>query len=222
MSELRVNDKVLTAGGSFKKIFAFQHFAPEASSGGDKSTYRKITTESFQEIVLTPRHMIYFHNAKYPVEASKIKTGDQVLFQESVHTAPSPTTVVSVEDVLVSGGYAPLTEDGTIVVNGIVASSYSNPPGHGSEYVELVGVPIIHRQALLHALMTPVGLFCSYISDAPCGKQVDGRSETKMPIDVFVTKIYDEVMRLGVVFDLTIAAALLLVVISVNSHKKSS
>jgi len=220
LEQLQLGESVLTASGIYKKVMAFQTYSlPNFTK---QATYQKIITNTGNEIVMTPRHMIFRCNDQsHPVPASIIKVGDCFLVtsqqQGNVGTKeasmvltvaatppslPQPlppfkttkATVVSIEQVFVSGGFSPLTEDGTIIVNGIVSSCYSNPPGEQSDaYVKVFGMTtFIHRHTFTHTLFTPVLRFCYHVTNIPCGGNwnVDDDPTTrpsKMPIDVWAT-----------------------------------
>lgn len=223
LKQLQLGESVLTASGIYKKVMAFQTYSlPNFTK---QATYQKIITNTGNEIVMTLRHMIFRCNDQsHPVPASTIKVGDCLLVisqqQGNVGTKeasmvlmvaatppslPQPlppfkatkATVVSIEQVFVSGGISPLTEDGTIVVNGIVASCYSNPLGEQSDaYVKVFGMTtFIHRHTFTHALFTPVLHFCYHVTNIPCGGNwnVDDDTTTrpsKMPIDVWATSLH--------------------------------
>jgi len=212
LEQLQLGESVLTASGIYKKVMAFQTYSPPNLT--KQATYQKIVTNTGNEIVMTPRHMIFRCNDQsHPVPASIIQVGDCFLVtsqqQGTVGTKEASTvaatpplppfkttkaTVVSIEQVFVSGGFSPLTEDGTIIVNGIVSSCYSNPPGEQSDaYVKVFGMTtFIHRHTFTHALFTPVLHFCNHVTNIPCGGNWNVNDDpqtrpSKMPIDVWAT-----------------------------------
>ena len=111
-----------------RKSFAFYHFMP-ADSASAPGLFLKIVTDCATEIVISPRHMIYVGNETYPVEASRVQPGDHVLQLSHVDEGVSRSLckVKHIKTVFHHGAFSPLTEDGTIVVDGIVASTYANP-----------------------------------------------------------------------------------------------
>jgi hypothetical protein len=201
MKELQLGDSVLTLSGDYKKVMAFQTYSmPEPSK---ESIYLKIMTNVGNEIVMTPRHMIFLcEDRSHPVPASNIEVGDCLVVvqddnNETIATAVAETeaTVVNIEQVLLSGGISPLTEEGTIIVDGIAASCYSNPLDERDAYVRFFGVTTpIHRHTFTHALATPVLYFCDRVSSIPCiGFWNDGDTASipsKMPIDVWATYVH--------------------------------
>jgi hypothetical protein len=201
MKELQLGDSVLTLSGDYKKVMAFQTYSmPEPNK---ESIYLKIMTNTGNEIVMTPRHMIFLcEDRSYPVPASNINVGDCLVVVQDDNNGTTTTavaeteaTVVNIEQVLLSGGISPLTEEGTIIVDGIAASCYSNPLDERDTYVRFFGVTTpIHRHIFTHALATPVLYFCDRVSSIPCiGFWSDGDMASipsKMPIDVWATYLH--------------------------------
>lgn len=70
-----------------------------------------------QPLEVTPVHLVYLHGRSDPVAAGTIKVGDSLV---DLHGAPQQVTKIRVATR--RGFYGPLTEDGTIVVNNMVAS----------------------------------------------------------------------------------------------------
>jgi hypothetical protein len=111
-----------------------------------------------------------------------VKVGDYLILQKEYQVSPATEKVVSIEEKYLQGGFSPITEDGTIVVDGYVASCYSNPLFQTSEYVTIFGIPIVHRHVYAHMLKSPLRLFCSCISDVPCQVNPDSKAPIgKMP-----------------------------------------
>merc|ERR1712025_1394010 len=75
MKELQLGDSVLTSSGRYKKVQAFHtHKLPALY---EKAQYLKIVTDVGNEIVMTPRHMIFrCEDRSHPVPASKVREGD--------------------------------------------------------------------------------------------------------------------------------------------------
>lgn len=229
LKELQLGEFILTLSGSHKKVMAFQTFRLPGPIS-TKQAYRQIFTDTGHKVVMTARHMIFRCNDQsHPVPASTIEVGDCLLVipqQDSkvaleassqLEKIPTKATVVSTEEVFVDGGISPLTEDGTIIVDGIVSSCYSNPPGENSDaYVKVFGMTtFVHRHRFTHALLTPVLLFCYHVSNVPCGggnwnahDELATRPSSKMPIDVWATALHKMGFEYFVLF--FIAGALLM------------
>jgi Hint module len=215
LSQLQVNDRVFTGTGDFSKVIAFSTFSPVTGSDEQQgSQYIKITLESSTSIEMTPRHMIYVKGKKYPIEASNVRIGDY-LIRKSPRTPDIMDKVVSLDYENLQGGISPITEAGTIVVNGIAASCYSNPLYQASEYVRIFGIPLIHRQVFAHMLKSPIRVFCNYISGDHCQVK-DSQLPYKFPGHELVDKMHELAVKwrvedLGEIAFAAIALAFILV-----------
>ena len=129
MEDLRVGEKVLSlkADGvlGYSEVVSFL-------DRDDKRTgmYFSITTRDLRTITLTDKHLIYTSTtnsssiesyvANY---AQTVQVGQFVLINDN-NSETRPSQVTNVTSHTLSGVYAPLTYDGTIVVNGVVTSCY--------------------------------------------------------------------------------------------------
>ncbi|CAB9511873.1 expressed unknown protein [Seminavis robusta] len=146
---------------------------------------------------MTPKHMIYINDQQYPVEAGHVKVGDNLSLMEPGHAATTMAAkVTAISIVKLMGGFSPATEDGTIVVNGLLASSYSNPRYTDNEYVEVAGKPLMHRQAFTHLITSPLRLLCIHVNSAFC--EVDMEEEAFLPFSKGVDKLYVASANAGV------------------------
>jgi Hint module len=122
MDELRVGDKVKVAPGVFSDVFMFTHKLREASAD-----FVVISTESGHTVRLTAGHYIHANGALVP--AGIIKVGDKLTLSSGAGSA-----VVSLSWTVEAGLFNPQTLHGDIVVDGIVASTYTTavpaPVGH--------------------------------------------------------------------------------------------
>jgi Hint module len=118
ISSLEVGDSVRTGPHSYSDVFMFTHRA--ASS---VNTFVKLTTAAGPAITLTPGHYVYVVSgaASRLVAAADVSVGDSLLLSDD--SVPSP--VVSRQQVSDTGLYNPQTLDGSIVVDGVVASAYT-------------------------------------------------------------------------------------------------
>ena len=163
MSALALGDRVaaLDADGrpTFSPVIAFLDRRP---AGRDKFFY-SLSTSDGNSVELTPSHLIYVapNNATLsqdgadfrrlvPVFARDVKVGQYVFIADNADNdanangqqqkTTKPVRVTGVTTILKPGAYAPLTETGTIVVNGFVASCYA----------------IFENHWLTHVAMTPL------------------------------------------------------------------
>lgn len=113
MSEIAIGDRVSIGSGKFSRVFMFTHKSPEV-----ESKFVQIVTESDNIIELTPGHYIYA-NRKL-VDANTITIGDMLTLENGKKSA-----VKSVSYTTKTGIYNPQTEHGDIIVDGILASTFT-------------------------------------------------------------------------------------------------
>ena len=129
IDELKIGNKVLSVSSSgklqFSSIVMFMDKKPTATI----EDYVTIQTEKpDKEIVLTKKHVIFASKDAIhyqPRFAEKVQLGDfvKVLAQDGCTMVSAK--VVNVALQCFTGAYAPLTEEGTILVNGVLASCYA-------------------------------------------------------------------------------------------------
>lgn len=129
MADLRIGDKVLSlkADGKlgFSEVVSFLDRNDKRSG-----VYYSISTSDLRTITLTDNHLIYTSTtnsssiesyvANY---AQTVQVGQFVLVNDN-NSEIRASQVTHVTSQTVTGVYAPLTNDGTIVVNGVVTSCY--------------------------------------------------------------------------------------------------
>jgi hypothetical protein len=113
MDELAVGDRVKVGNNLFSDIFMFTHKLPAI-----KNNFVVIRTVSGQVITLTPGHFIYLNNDL--VDSAAAKVGDIIFLGNG-----ALSTVSAVSQTVEAGLYNPQTLQGDIVVNGIIASTYT-------------------------------------------------------------------------------------------------
>ncbi|XP_020315247.1 desert hedgehog protein [Oncorhynchus kisutch] len=130
LASLEPGDRVLALSESghvvLSRVLLLLHQDHES-----RSTFLVLTTQDGHRLALTPHHLVFLaphyklHHSEYQARfASRAKRGDYVL----VHGADGrlqPSRVVSVSQEEGVGVYAPLTEHGTLFVDGVLASSYA-------------------------------------------------------------------------------------------------
>jgi hypothetical protein len=134
MDNLEVGDRVQVGDGSFSHVFMFTHKV------GDEvgREFVRITTDSGNTIVATKGHYIPTVG-KGLSAAGSVRVGDQLFVSVSGGGLTS-ATVTSTERVTRTGLYNPQTVRGDIVVDGIVASTYTTAV----------------EPRLAHAILTPL------------------------------------------------------------------
>lgn len=114
-----------------------------------KREFVRIETNDGAALTVTPAHLVLVwkqqqQQTKY-IFADRIEEGDHVL----VHTADSdalvPRKVIRITTELHTGFYAPLTYEGTIVVNNITASCYALVESHAAAHASFMPIRAMHR-----------------------------------------------------------------------------
>lgn len=165
MTELEVGDKVLTGKEQdrYEPVYGFGHINPDKSA-----EFLKIFTSSnaAAPLEMTGNHMLFVRGKEHPVRADSIKVGDNLRADHGTFTS-----VTKIQTVTRKGVYAPLTPSGSIVVNGIVASSYVSMQDHAVEYAEFsngVKIPFLTQEMGCHMSMSPMRMLCMGVSSSFC------------------------------------------------------
>ncbi|CAB9514889.1 expressed unknown protein [Seminavis robusta] len=156
MTELNIGDKILTANNKYQPIYAFAH--------NDATTYTEFlqihTTSGINPLEITGQHLVYVQGKDAPVTAKSIKVGDTLTEAGQGGAA----VVTKIDTVQRHGIYAPLTPDGTLVVDGIVSSCYvSLQPNGDPQTMELKGcsaLSVFSHHRVAHMLLTVPRLVC--------------------------------------------------------------
>ncbi|CAL8255720.1 unnamed protein product [Gadus morhua 'NCC'] len=135
LASLVLGDRVMAMSDTGRVVYSpvilFLHREPRG-----RSTFLALQTEDGNRLVLTPHHLVFLasrytlcHGEYKARFASRAQKGDYVL----VHGAgdrvrPSRIISISVEDGV--GIYSPLTQDGTVFVDGVLASTYAVVEDH--------------------------------------------------------------------------------------------
>merc|ERR1719229_1872637 len=119
MEVIRVGDLVHTGDG-FSRVFAFMDHVSDT-----EAEYVRLRTASGYELSLTADHIVYAHAGQTPVLAGTIIEGDLLWTASGVDAEFVTSRVVRVKHGVERGKHAPLTEQGSVVVNGVLSSSYA-------------------------------------------------------------------------------------------------
>lgn len=129
MEQLKIGDKVLTQSASGHLVYSKVIMFMDSKPGAFVNDFIEIETENpKRRLELTRRHLIIISKDKEHFQASfaeKVKRGD---FVKVLSSNESKLEVARVKNVRLRrnrGAYAPLTEEGTILVNGVLASCYA-------------------------------------------------------------------------------------------------
>lgn len=126
MNQLEIGDKVLSVDSTGSTIYSEVLMFLDRDTE-QKREFVKITTSGNSTITVTPAHLllVWRPNKKLTnyLFAEKVEEGDQLLVNSNGILIPQK--VVSVTTELLAGFYAPLTQEGTIIVDSIAASCYA-------------------------------------------------------------------------------------------------
>jgi hedgehog protein len=129
LEELRIGDRVLaldmtTGRFTYSEVILFLDRNPE-----QRREFLHLRTASGRNLTVTPSHLLMVASNSsdtYRVQAvfaDRVRPGDRILIHNRLE--PEIDIVISTEAILKQGVYAPLTTEGTIVVDGFVASCYA-------------------------------------------------------------------------------------------------
>jgi len=119
MMYLSIGDSVAQVGGGFSHVYSFGH-----KHETTKTKYLQIQTVTMnknQPLEISEEHLITARRdgAKKLVPAADLKVGEYLMAQDG-----SFSQIISLKTVERVGAYSPLTASGSLVVNGVEASSY--------------------------------------------------------------------------------------------------
>ncbi|CAF1228571.1 unnamed protein product [Adineta steineri] len=128
LSSLKIGQKVRIIDDNnqiaYSPIIAFLHRDLD-----EETLYKRIRTKN-AVIELSDRHLIYSHNNGF-IWAEKLIKGDEILVLSSKYANKTYwEEILDITDVNKKGLMAPLTEQGTIIVNNVHASCYALVKSH--------------------------------------------------------------------------------------------
>jgi len=156
MDQLQIGDTIKVADGTYSKVYSFSHKQEMA-----KGEYLRILTDSMMHhnhnpLEITANHLIYvfdesLKNITKLVSAQDVQVGDFLVTGTGL-----PSRVQSIRMVRGNHGlYTPMTVKGDILVNGVLASSYTSV-----DCLEgLLSKQLLHW--LSHGTMVPHRLYCA-------------------------------------------------------------
>ena len=178
MSDLKLGDSVLTQrpgqAAHFTEVrnqhtvsdsFLFQFLGWLDRSASKMAIFLNFSTNS-SSITLSATHVIFRATMSGSIEsiyAGDLQKGDKLVKSKS-DKLMEEEEVVNIETVMESSFWAPLTKEGTLLVDGFLASSYASYPHQASEM-----------------LMAPVKMFPKLLLDDENSQHKDGvRKVVKM------------------------------------------
>jgi len=159
MKDLKVGDRVLTTDHEYAPVYTFGHRLP-----AKKDVFVQVDTVNPEaNLQMTGEHLVFVEGKSDPVRADSIQPGDILQTTED-----SGARVVATFLLIREGLYAPITTKGTLVVDGIAASSYVSLQDHASEKVELNGFTLMSQHKFVHMSLSPLRMACLGISSRFC------------------------------------------------------
>jgi len=159
MKDLVPGDKVLTASGEHKTMFSMNHYHRTKAT-----VFLRIHTdlETERPLELSHNHMVFVEAEKnHPVPAASVNIGDKIWSADD-----GLREVLDIETVVRNGLYNPLTMDGTIVVDGVVASTYTSYTG--SVHLKIGEKNVISFHELMDMAIAPYRSLCAGVSLSLC------------------------------------------------------
>ena len=158
MSDLQVGDSVLTVSDnnvlSFSPIILNLHRSPK-----EFGEFLVLQTNTGHSLTLSLQHLLYIKpkntaqneteqdtdkKAFRPVFASSVKKGDSLLVYDK-YNALKLGVVVNMEQMAMEGLYSPLTIQGNIIVDDVLASCYSDFDSHGLQHLSFAPFRWMYR-----------------------------------------------------------------------------
>lgn len=166
VKDLRTGDRILAADDDGNPIFTdFIMFIDQDST--TRRIFYVIETDSGQKITLTAAHLLYVgHNSTEDEEeeglmsavfASQVRPGQKVLVFDERRRGLEPVTVKRIYTQEHEGSFAPVTVQGTVVVDEVLASCYAVIQDHDLAHWALAPVRLAYWvSTLLSSSQPPV------------------------------------------------------------------
>jgi len=159
MKNLKVGARVLTESGDFEPVIAFAHRAPTVAA-----EFLQFKTVA-GDLEMTADHLVFVAGKSSPVRADSIQVGDALRGEGA--------TVDSIKNVQRTGLYAPMTPSGTVVVDGIAASSYISIDKN-SEFLTIGGQAIMSYHNYIHLTLSPFRMLAMGVSSTLANMYTEG------------------------------------------------
>lgn len=149
MKDLQIGDEILsmTPFGEvvYSPIIAFLDRLPSA-----KAEFMVLKTENNLQLQLTPTHLVHTNASSKLIFASEVHPGNYVFTLDPQDHTMKLSKVTKVDTVSAVGMYAPLTEEGNIVVDNIVTSCYADYEAEQS-FIHTIFAPLrfLYRTKIL-------------------------------------------------------------------------
>lgn len=166
MKDLQLGDKVLTEKNTYQPVYSFGHRKPDS----EIEFYQIYAEGMTAPLEMTGNHMIMAKDGRHTqaIRADRLKIGDKLLHVQG----QKEVFVTNIKTVEKAGLYMPLTPNGKIVVNNVLASNYisisDEAPGvvaHSNWFFTFLSMP---EQRLSHWWLSPFRMLCMGVSSSYC------------------------------------------------------
>ena len=146
MRQLNIGDRVRTLGTNgetiFSEVIAYLHKEIKT-----EAHFYNLKTNRGNVVRLSPQHLIFRKaNASSPLSAvfaSEVNIGD--LLYTSNRNISGFQTVSQITMTIEKGVYAPLTRQGTLLVDGVLVSCYAHWPSHDTAHLVMAPLRAVNR-----------------------------------------------------------------------------
>jgi hypothetical protein len=152
IKDLQIGDLVESSDGKIVNVYSFGHYQRNV-----KANYLQVHAQGLlQPLEISKDHLVFVNGTAMP--ASLVSIGDLL----DLGPGRGAAKVTNIKVVTRSGAYAPFTTSGTIMVSGVLASSYVTLQQNSS--VLMIGSfkTIFSMHWLAHLFQTPHRLACSW------------------------------------------------------------
>ena len=166
LADLVKGDRVLTSENQYEAVYSFAH-----QNRMRQAQFLTIyTADSKSPLEISKEHLVFLDGYDSPVRADSVKVGDNLRGQRA------PKRVTKIGAVQRQGFYAPLTSSGTVVVDGVLASTYAAIVREEVSWSQSRGLlsEILQQysHSYIHNGMSPFRLYCG-LSENLCSSYND-------------------------------------------------
>jgi len=164
MKDLKIGDLVHVGEGKYSRVYSFGHHSHDS-----KAEYLQLKVDKRKEsLEISKDHMVFMATNK-AVPAFSVSIGNQLIFSDENNKMIS-VNVTNITKVNRVGAYAPFTESGTIMVNGLLVSNYVSLQEEPSGSFAVAGIRTVPMHWLAHSFQAPHRFFCRSSVNA-CSKE---------------------------------------------------
>ena len=164
MENLEVGDFVKARNGIYSKVYSLGHFDPNGEATFLAITVQGSSAKSTSILEITADHIVFVksrpNGEPTASTASDVKVGDLLISESDDFNVTNK--VVQIDSIQRRGLYAPVTNDGTVEVSGVLASSY---------VVLSPDVSPALQHTFFHSICFPIRTLCTISFDTFCGSE---------------------------------------------------